>query len=61
MKLEIDREELKKAFSIAAGVVFGTFCAFKFLVDKGIIKEIADKLNRQLGNNENKELEDKTK
>jgi len=61
MKLEIDKEELKKAFSIGAGIVFGTICAFKFLVDRGIIKEMADKLNRQLGSNKNKELEDKTK
>jgi len=45
----------------AAGVILGSFCAFKFLVDKGIIKEIADKLNRQLGSNKNRELEDKTK
>jgi len=61
MRLEIDKKELKKAFSIGAGVVFGTICAFKFLVDKGIIKEIANKLNRQLGAPRNKELEDKTK
>jgi len=61
MKLEIDKKELKRAFSVAAGVILGSFCAFKFLVDKGIIKEIADKLNRQLGSNKNKELEDKTK
>ena len=57
--IEIDKQELKKAFSVGAGVIFGTICAFKFLLDKGIIKDIADKLNKQLGLNKNKELEDR--
>ena len=59
--IDIDKQELKKAFSVGAGIVFGTICAFKFLVDKGIIKDTVDKLNKQLGSTRNKEIEDKTK
>ena len=57
---EIDKNELKKAFSAGAGIVFGTLYAFKFLVDSGIIKEVVNKLSDQF-KNKNKELEDKTK
>ena len=59
--IDIDKEELKRAFSVGAGIVFGTFCAFKFLVDRGIIKDTVDKVNKQLGLNKAKELENKTK
>ena len=59
--LDIDKSELKRAFSVGAGIVFGTLCAFKFLVDKGIIKDTVEKLNKQLGSSKNKEIENKTK
>ena len=59
--IDIDKQELKRAFSVGAGIVFGTLCAFKFLVDKGIIRETVEKLNKQIGSIKNREIEDKTK
>ena len=56
---EADKNEVKKAFSFGAGIVLGTVAALKFLVDRGIIKNIVDKLNNQLKFDKNKQLENK--